>query len=91
MQHNGLMDAFYGFQPIIIMDLLTKVLCVLYTSFMFSKKPTKTKQNQKKHKKPRDHAGEELVIIQKGPTLCGLCFLPPQAPISCPEALCLNY
>lgn len=25
MQHNGLMDAFYGFQPIIIMDLLTKV------------------------------------------------------------------
>lgn len=38
MQHDGLMDAFYGFQPIVIMDLLTKVLDALYTPFMELKK-----------------------------------------------------
>lgn len=42
MQHNGLMDAFYGFQPIIIMDLLTKVLDALYIPFMDKKRTTKT-------------------------------------------------
>lgn len=33
MQHKDLMDAFYGFQPIIIMDLLTSVLGALYSPF----------------------------------------------------------
>lgn len=46
MQHNGLMDAFYGFQPIIIMDLLTKVLDALYIPFMDKKRTTKTEADE---------------------------------------------
>lgn len=46
MQHNGLMDAFYGFQPIIIMDLLTKVLDALYIPFMDKKRTTKTENEE---------------------------------------------
>lgn len=36
------MDAFYGFQPIIIMDLLTEVFDALYIPFMDKKE----QQNQ---------------------------------------------
>lgn len=46
MQHNGLMDAFYGFQPIIIMDLLTKVLDALYVPFMDKKRTTTTENEE---------------------------------------------
>lgn len=46
MQHNGVMDAFYGFQPIIIMDLLTKVLDALYIPFMDKKRTTKTENEE---------------------------------------------
>ena len=46
MQHNGLMDAFYGFQPIIIMDLLTKVLDALYIPFVDKKRTTKTENEE---------------------------------------------
>lgn len=49
MQHNGLMDAFYGFQPIIIMDLLTKVLDALYVPFM-DKKKEQQKQRTKRQR-----------------------------------------
>lgn len=46
MQHNGLMDAFYGFQPIIIMDLLTKVLDALYIPFIDKKRTTKPENEE---------------------------------------------
>lgn len=40
------MDAFYGFQPIIIMDLLTKVLDALYIPFVDKKRTTKTENEE---------------------------------------------
>lgn len=46
MQHNGLMDAFYGLQPIIIMDLLTKVLDALYIPFRDKKRTTKPENEE---------------------------------------------
>lgn len=48
MQHNGLMDAFYGFQPIIIMDLLTKVSDALYVPFVDRKRAAKTENEEAK-------------------------------------------
>lgn len=50
MQHNGLMDAFYGFQPIIIMDLLTKVLDALYIPFVDRKRAEKTENQDAENK-----------------------------------------
>lgn len=50
MQHNGLMDAFYGFQPIIIMDLLTKVLDALYIPFVDRKRAAKTENEEAENK-----------------------------------------
>lgn len=50
MQHNGLMDAFYGFQPIIIMDLLTKVSDALYVPFVDRKRAAKTENEEAENK-----------------------------------------
>lgn len=53
------MDAFYGFQPIIIMDLLTRVLDALYSPFT-------TIQEQ------QDEKRFWLGISQKVPVQCKL-------------------